>query len=596
MEPDDFIAHAQPANVKKLSDGSRLVSCPVPTHGKGRGDRNPSLAVSAGRAGGVVLYCHAGCSTADVVAAVGLTLADLMNGDGKKPAAAPAPRSSGPRIAKTYKYTDESGRLLFEVIRYEPKDFRQRRPDGRGGWVWRLEDTRRVLYHLPEVLAAVAAGKPVFVVEGEKDVERLREAGAVATCNPHGAGKWKPEYSESLRGAHVTIVQDRDEPGRKHASAVAAALEGVAASVRVVEAKEGKDAADHLAHGYGLEEFTAVDGDPAPEPAATPAAEPEPAAECKCEPDDPPVLLYRVPELAALPEADVDWLLRGYLARGMLTQLTGLPKEGKSTFVAAAAAAVSEGRPFCGLPTTRTPVIYYTEEGRQTFLTMMRRLCAQDARDMHVLLRSAAYGYKWEEVCEYLRVWRDKLDAGLVVVDTFTDLSGLSGEEENTAGPVLKAIGHLRPVSSDGASVWTVRHDRKEGGTLVESGRGSGAFAGAVDVLMALRKRGDQREVLGIGRPEGVPDSMHVTFDGIDFAPVDDPRRQRDLAMERRILAVLPRTEEEAIGLEAVASLLECSTKTADKQLKRLREEGAVRSGRGKGSVTHKQAIGWWAP
>ena len=321
---------------------------------------------------------------------------------------------------------------------------------------------------------------------------------------------------------------------------------------------------------------------------ATAPAEPEPA---------PTVRFFTVPELAELPDAHVEWVLKGLWARGMLTQVTGPPKEGKTTFLGAAAAAVSEGREFIGLPTTKSGVLYYTEEGRQTFVGMMRRVCASDAANIHVLLRSQTFGRPWADVCEAIRVYRNAHDIGLVIVDTFTDLAGLAGEDENISGPVLKAIGHLRPIAADGAAVVIVRHDRKEGGSLLESGRGSSAFAGAVDVLMALRKKGEtQREVIALGRPEGVPDSVFVTFDGTDYSAADDPRRARDLELERTLLAVLPRDAEHAIGVEEVATLIGRSTKTATKQLKRLRDEGAVQSGRGKGRVSAHQAIGWWAP
>lgn len=310
-----------------------------------------------------------------------------------------------------------------------------------------------------------------------------------------------------------------------------------------------------------------------------------------------PLRILTVPELVALPEARVDWILKGYFARGMLTQITGGPKDGKTTFIGAAAAAVSEGREFIGLATTKTPVLYFTEEGKSTFTAMMRRVCAADAAGVHVLLRSETFGRSWSEVCAAMRQYRSEHDVGLVIVDTFTDLAGLPGEDENISGPVLEAIGHLRPIAADGASVVISRHDRKEGGSLVESGRGSGAFAGAMDVLMALRKKGEgQREILGIGRPEGVPDSLFVTFDGLEFSAADDPRHARDMVLERQLLEVLPHEESEAIGIDAVAAQLECSARTARKQLKRLRDEGAVQSARGKGTVSAPQAIGWWAP
>ena len=116
-----------------------------------------------------------------------------------------------------------------------------------------------MLYRLPAVLAAVSAGEGVYVVEGEKDVEALEHAGAIATCNPGGAGKWQPEYSVALRGARVVVVADRDEPGRRHAAEVAEMLSGVAVSVEVVEAAAGKDAADHLAAGKSLADFEAIE-------------------------------------------------------------------------------------------------------------------------------------------------------------------------------------------------------------------------------------------------------------------------------------------------------------------------------------------------
>jgi hypothetical protein len=169
-------------------------------------------------------------------------------------------------IVATYDYVDEAGALLFQVCRKANKDFPQRRPNGNGGWIWNLDSTRRVLYRLPAVIAAVAHGRTVYVDEGEKDVAACEAAGLVATCNPGGAGEWRDEYAEALRGAVVVVVADRDEPGRNHARKVKASLEGVAASVVVVEAATGKDAHDHFA--AGLDELDFVpwtdDADPAP--------------------------------------------------------------------------------------------------------------------------------------------------------------------------------------------------------------------------------------------------------------------------------------------------------------------------------------------
>ncbi len=139
------------------------------------------------------------------------------------------------RIVASYDYRDAAGNLLYQVCRMEPKDFRQRAPQADGtGWTWKTKGLRKVPYRLPELLTADPAGL-VFIVEGEKDIDRLAGLGLVGTCNVGGAGKWRPEYNQHFSGRRVAIIPDNDEPGRKHAHEVAQSLQGVAASVKLVE-------------------------------------------------------------------------------------------------------------------------------------------------------------------------------------------------------------------------------------------------------------------------------------------------------------------------------------------------------------------------
>jgi len=212
-------------------------------------DSNPSLTISDGDGGRILLHCHAGCPTDSICAAVGLKMADLFPARDSR-------NGNGSRLVAAYDYLDESGNVLFQVCRFDPKDFRQRRPDvtALDGWTWKTTGVRRVLYRLPELLAAVAGGRPIFVAEGEKDVDSLINAGFAATCNPGGAGKWLDGYTEALRGADAIIVADKDRAGREHAQLVAAKLHGVAKSVRVMEVPDingrpVKDAADFFAAG-----------------------------------------------------------------------------------------------------------------------------------------------------------------------------------------------------------------------------------------------------------------------------------------------------------------------------------------------------------
>lgn len=186
-------------------------------------DNKNSLGVSVGKEGRILLCCQAGCKTETIVDRLGLKMSDLFTEADKNPA-----KSS---LSAAYDYTDEAGKALFQCVRFEPKDFRQRRPDGNGGWLWNLKDTRRVLYRLPEVRAAIEKGETVFIVEGEKDADNLARLGLCATCNPMGAGKWSAEYSEQLRGANAVVLPDNDEPGRIHAAQVGAALLQTAARI-----------------------------------------------------------------------------------------------------------------------------------------------------------------------------------------------------------------------------------------------------------------------------------------------------------------------------------------------------------------------------
>lgn len=248
-------------------------------------DDTPSLSITAGKDGRALLHCHANCDPADVVHALGLEWTDLF----------PPSANGGPgKIVAVYDYTDEHGTLLYQAVRYEPKGFRQRRPNGRGGWIWKLDGVRRVPYRLPEVIKAAQAGGIVFIVEGEKDVDRLRTLAMAATTNAAGAGKWRPEYAAHLHGAHVYIIPDHDKPGRDHAEQVAQSLSGTAASIKLIElpglAAHG-DVSDWLDAGHdarGLMEL-ARDAEPWTAPAAP---EPPPAVRPPEQPSGAPQRLY----------------------------------------------------------------------------------------------------------------------------------------------------------------------------------------------------------------------------------------------------------------------------------------------------------------
>ncbi len=153
------------------------------------------------------------------------------------------------REMETYDYTDETGDLIFQTVRYKPKDFRQRRPDGNSGWAYNLTGVRKVPYNLSDVLKS----ETVIIVEGEKDADNLGRLGFTATCCPMGAGKWKPEYNEHFRDRDVMIIPDNDEPGMKHSREVANSLKGFARTIKILDLEgiaEKEDITDWIERRY----------------------------------------------------------------------------------------------------------------------------------------------------------------------------------------------------------------------------------------------------------------------------------------------------------------------------------------------------------
>ena len=213
-----------------------------PAHEEHPEGHKPSLSVTTSADGTIAMYCHGGCSTRDVLRTMGLTFKDLQ-----PPGRRLQQENCRRQIVSTYDYRDAKGNLLFQTVRYEPKDFRQRRPDGKGGWIWNLGDTPRVLYRLPDLLAADPK-EPVFIPEGEKDADNVANLELVATTCPMGAKKWtKLSDDAPLHGRCVVILPDKDAAGRQHAEQVARSLCSKAAEVRILELPgEGKDVSDWI--------------------------------------------------------------------------------------------------------------------------------------------------------------------------------------------------------------------------------------------------------------------------------------------------------------------------------------------------------------
>ena len=220
-------------NVKTAGKDRWQAACPA------HEDNHASLAIAIGDQGKVLLHCHAGCTFESVIKAIHLTAADLSQEEGR-------PMGERKEPEAVYQYGDEHGKLLYEVCRYPGKKFLVRRPNGDGTFSWGLGDCRRVLYNLPALVVADTK-RPVLIVEGEKDVDRLTGLGVLATCNPGGAGKWRDDYNRHFKGRDVVVIPDNDpvdpkqkrSPGMHHAHQVATAVSSVARRVDVVVVPTG---------------------------------------------------------------------------------------------------------------------------------------------------------------------------------------------------------------------------------------------------------------------------------------------------------------------------------------------------------------------
>jgi|APTNR8051073442_1049403.scaffolds.fasta_scaffold03721_2 RecA-family ATPase len=255
----DAIAALNRLGCKPTKSGDGYTAfCPI-HEADGQGHK-PSLTLKTGDTVPVVVNCHAGCDGTAILKALNIT---------------PAPsHNSKKQIAATYSYHDPDGHEVLQKIRYKPKDFRIRHRDAAGNWIYKAGDGPAVLYRLPEVNAAIAEGRTVFICEGEKDADRLASLGLVATCNIEGAAKpdqrpkWRPEYFDQLSGAaSVVLMPDNDEPGRFHMLHAAKQLQDKVGEVRWLELPglpEKGDVSDWLDAGGTVDKLLSL-ADEAPE-------------------------------------------------------------------------------------------------------------------------------------------------------------------------------------------------------------------------------------------------------------------------------------------------------------------------------------------
>lgn len=416
-------------------NSSRQIEARCPAHD----DRSPSLSLSEGGDGRALINCHAGCRVEEVVAALHLEMRDLMpeREEERRVPQVPAREVCG------YVYTDELGNPLIRVVRYEPKSFRQQRwEDGR--WVWGLGETRRVLYRLPEVVAALERGEIVFVVEGEKDADRLAAEGKTATCPLGGAGKWRPEYTATLTGPSnvVVVVGDDDPPhpktgrreGHLHALDVWRALTGKVGKVIARLPAEGfKDVHDQLAAGVPFNSKTLR---PIPALAEAPAAEAEQGS----------ALMLTARAMSARPAPSRALQVVGPLMqRGMRTTIGAQTGEGKTTLAFQAIRSLVHREPFLDEawvpPSPGKALIVDLEQGEETVKLRLREAGLGDTDRVDVLWQPAGLALdsnQADQALLYETLKRGGYD--LVLIDPLYQMHRGNPNDERTAADLMRLL------------------------------------------------------------------------------------------------------------------------------------------------------------
>lgn len=494
-------------------------------------DHEPSLSV---RVSGekILMNCHRGCTVEAIVFALGLQMSDLFlgakpeNTNGAHPVAAAQGVADRQRLIRTYDYVDADGELVFQACRFGPKKrFKQRRPDGNGGWIYNLDGVEPVLYRLPEVIDAVAHERTVYIVEGEKDADALNELRYVATTSPMGAGKWRESYADVLAGANVIIFPDNDDVGRAHATQIAASLVARDCIVRVVELPNlppKGDFSDWIERpDADLDELAELI-DRTPRWSADSALG---KVKTRWRLDE----LWENEAIMRPPPPVVPYL--AWTAR--TTLLAAREKSGKSTLTGFIAAQVSTGGDFLGEPCQRGRVLILgLEEYIGDTARRLKQFCA-NGRMIELVDR---FIRSPEERLDEVRSHLEAVDPTLVVLDSLIAFGRGVITDANNATQTQAIVQGLADLSHTSGAAWIITHHaRKADGRY----RDSSAIGGAVDVIAEIFTPEDtektdpnRRRVRPIGRVPAHLVDFRFTGEGYELVTAGEkgPLDQRILA------------------------------------------------------------------
>jgi hypothetical protein len=460
-------------------------------------DHSPSLSISEGKDGVPLVFCHAGCQTADVLKAIGLQESSLYSNDPKAPEAATI----------YYDYVDEEGKLLYQVVRKPDKTFLHRRPDGQGGWEWSASGVRKVLYRLPQVLEAIENGETVIVTEGEKDVHTFEHYGYVATCCSGGAQGWKKEFGDIFKGANVVLCGDQDVAGQSYLRQVRDSLTSAKSVSRVElpalykditdwhEVLGGKDGIDLM-----VDTALAFSSEVLEEPNTTFSASSIQFSDP--ESTNHESLLYSDSDvMTAMPlwgypdPAPMRWAIEDTVPHGYITILGADGGTGKSYIALRLMYSVATGVPFLGKVTEQSNTLYLdfeleVEDQKRRWTQVLKGL-GTDQNDP--LLVNKVFIHKPEgslsdpqtvrKLCELVA----EHNIGFIIIDSLTIGLGNDSTDQKMITESLKRLQKL-------GTVLAIDH------VSYATGRGN---LGNASVYGSVFKRNMSRSLIMLGKVDG---------------------------------------------------------------------------------------------
>ncbi len=481
------------------SGNKATARCPV------HQDSEPSLSIEATDGSNFVAHCHAnrGCTFERIVASLRSRWLRRLPGVTSTSTGDP---SVVRRQVAAYPYVNEHGYLLYQVVRYEPKGFRQRRPDGEGGWIYNLDGVRRVLYRLSEL----GGHRTVYICEGEKDADNLRARGLNATTCAQGAGKWSDEFTSQLYAVgvkEVVVLPDNDKPGEQHAVDVARSCVKAGLPVKIVklpDLPEKGDVSDWLAAGrneIGLAKLAGL------APHVTTEDVPE------------PVTRLDIVSGEEITEKPIEWTWQNRIPRGHPSMIVGDPGLGKSKLILDIACRRSkDGQRWpdgpCAPP--RGTILFFTSEDNleDTVIPRIKAMGGDPSRFKFVRMVKQADGREREFSLEDLQLLEQAVKDHQVT-DVFIDpVSAFLGKaDDHKTGSIRGLLGPLSHLAERyNLTIVVVMHlNKKEDQKVLYRVSGTVAFTAAARSVFLIQA--------DPGQPETRRFLVHIKCNLSEYAP-----------------------------------------------------------------------------